>query len=136
MTEPTLPSTGVSSTMPALAAVTVKVLVAEAAETLPARSVAVALTVCVPAASAEVSGEAPGAGGVGGDGADDRAVDDARVTVLKGSAVPRTVGRRVASASSRRRRWCTTGAAGAVVSTVKVLVFDRAASRCRRGSWR
>ena len=117
------PLAGVSTTGAAGGVVsTVNVLVFDCALVLPAASVAVALTVCDPSASA--------VGGVKLQVPEALATvvptttpSTITVTVLPASAVPVYVGV-LSLVVEPLAGVSTTGAAGGVVSTVKVLVFD------------
>lgn len=118
-----LPLAGVATTGAAGAVVsTVKLLVLEAAETLPAASVAVAETVCAPAASEDgaVKVQLPEAFAVVVP-----TFEPSRrtVTVLLTSAVPEIAGD-VLLVLLPSAGVATTGATGAEVSTMKVLVLE------------
>ena len=119
-----LPSTGAVSTGTAGAAVrTVKSFTLETAETFPAASVAVADAVCAPAASGVVGvklqAPVPSAVAVPTD-----APSTSTVTVEFASAVPEMAG--CAEVYAPWAGAVTTGAAGGVMSIVKVLVAEAA----------
>ena len=116
------PSTGVRSTTEEVATATIKVLVGDAVDGLPARSVAIAPTVCAPAERDE--GGAKTQAPVASVTAVPAGVPSKlTVTTLNASAVPSTVGRWFVVVDPSAGL-STRGATGAVVSMTKELVFD------------